>query len=293
VASRTQAYSENVPGPWFVDDRCIDCDVCRQLATSIFQAADDHSFVGRQPATPAEQRDALRALLSCPTGAIGTSDHAGLSEVREQFPEPVADGVFYNGFTSERSFGSHSYFIQHPSGNWLVDSPRYLEPLAKKMDARGGLAYIFLSHADDVADAAKYAQRFGAKRIIHRRELKAQPNAEIVIEGTDPVKFESDFVVVPTPGHTAGHCVLHYHDRFLFTGDHLWWDRDTRTLDASRRYCWWSWPEQLKSLERLQSLKFEWVLPGHGERVHLLGQEMQRQVADLVARESASSATAS
>ena len=66
MASRAKAYPENLSGAWFVDDRCIDCDVCRQLAPSTFTAADDHSYVVRQPETLQEQRDALRALFAAP-----------------------------------------------------------------------------------------------------------------------------------------------------------------------------------------------------------------------------------
>jgi len=285
LANRAAAYPDNVPGDWFVDERCIDCDVCRQLAADTFAAAKDHSFVSRQPASAREQGDALRALLSCPTGAIGSADLTDLAAVRDAFPEPIADGVFYNGFTSERSFGSHSYFIRHANGNWLVESPRYLEPLAKRFEALGGIAYIFLSHRDDVADAAKYARRFGARRFIHRRELAAQPDAEIVIEGNDEQRLGSDFTVIPTPGHTAGHCVLQYR-QFLFSGDHLWWDRDGRRLDASREYNWWSWEEQVRSLARLLQLEFEWILPGHGERVQLPREIMQQKLRELVARVS-------
>lgn len=281
MANRSAAYADNVPGDWFVDERCIDCDVCRQLASVTFGASDDHSYVARQPLTVEQRRDALRALLSCPTGAIGSDNVAGLAEVRDAFPEPIADGVYYNGFTSERSFGSHSYLIQHPLGNWLVESPRFLEPLAKRIEALGGIAFIFLSHRDDVADAAKYAKRFGARRIIHRRELAAQPDAEI--DGLDEQQISDEFTIVPTPGHTAGHCVLHYR-QFLFTGDHLWWDRDENCLDASRRYNWWSWEEQVRSLARLLPLEFEWVLPGHGERIHLPRESMQQQLRELVAR---------
>jgi glyoxylase-like metal-dependent hydrolase (beta-lactamase superfamily II)/ferredoxin len=282
MANRAKAYPENVPGAWFVDDRCIDCDVCRQLATGIFSAADDHSYVERQPASEQQERDAMRSLLACPTGAIGTSDNAGLADIRDSFPELIEGSVYYNGFTSEKSFGSHSYLVRHPQGNWMIESPRYLEPLAKRMEEVGGLAYIFLSHRDDVADAAKYAERFGAKRIIHRRELASQPDAEIVIDRQYEVRFGEDFVVIPTPGHTAGHCVLHYANRYLFTGDNLWWDRDGHSLDASREYNWWSWDEQIKSLAGLQELEFEWVLPGHGERVHLPRDVMRQKLRELV-----------
>ena len=35
---------------------------------------------------------------------------------------------------------------------------------------------------------------------------------------------------------------------------------------------------------RMIAFPFEWVLPGHGQRVHLPADEMRRQLIDLVAR---------
>ena len=50
-------------------------------------------------------------------------------------------------------------------------------------------------------------------------------------------------------------------------------------LAASRDYCWHSWPLQVASMERLAA--FAWVLPGHGQRVHLPREVMRRQVDQL------------
>lgn len=49
-------------------------------------------------------------------------------------------------------------------------------------------------------------------------------------------------------------------------------------------YCWHSWAEQTDSMERLLGFTFEWVLPGHGQRVQLPADEMPRQLAELVDR---------
>ena len=81
-----------------------------------------------------------------------------------------------------------------------------------------------------------------------------------------------------------GHCVLLYRERFLFTGDHLYWNRDSRALGASEDYCWDSWPDQIESMARLAEYRFEWVLPGHGQRVRLPETEMHRQMEELVRR---------
>jgi glyoxylase-like metal-dependent hydrolase (beta-lactamase superfamily II) len=132
-----------------------------------------------------------------------------------------------------------------------------------------------------VADAARYVERFGAERIIHRSELAAQPGAERMIEGRDPVELSPGFHAIPTPGHTRGHCAL-LHREFLFSGDHIWWSRNRGRLTASRDVCWYSWPEQLQSVALLENYAFEWVLPGHGERAHFPAPEMRRQMRRLL-----------
>jgi hypothetical protein len=76
-------------------------------------------------------------------------------------------------------------------------------------------------------------------------------------------------------------CVLLHDDRFLFTGDHLDWDRGGHRLSASEDYCWYSWPEQVGSVRRLADYRFEWVLPGHGQRVGLPAAEMRAEVLRL------------
>jgi len=282
MADRALRVPENVEGSFFVDSSCIDCDTCRQLAPATFRDAGEYSSVHTQPRNPGEERAALRALVACPTGSIGTADKSGVARAVADFPMELAPGVFYCGFHSRKSFGGNSYFVEHPAGNWLVDSPRFVEHLARRFEERGGIRYIFLTHRDDVADADKWAGRFAAARILHRLELASQPGAERVIEGRDPVELAPEFLAIPTPGHTRGHCALLYRDQFLFSGDHLWWSRVRQRLTASREVCWYSWKEQVESVAKLKRYSFEWVLPGHGERAHFGRDEMRRQMASLI-----------
>jgi glyoxylase-like metal-dependent hydrolase (beta-lactamase superfamily II) len=200
------------------------------------------------------------------------------------FPLHLEDAVYYTGFNSPKSYGGNSYFIRHAAGNWLIDSPKYLPHLVRRFEDLGGMRYIFLTHRDDVAEAHKYAQHFDGQRVIHRAELSAQPDAEIVLDGHDPVELSPDFLIIPTPGHTRGHCVLLYQERFLFTGDHLWWSRVDQSLSASKTFCWYSWTEQAQSMAKLQNFSFEWVLPGHGQRIKLSPETMQQELAALVDR---------
>jgi glyoxylase-like metal-dependent hydrolase (beta-lactamase superfamily II) len=222
--------------------------------------------------------------LACPTGSIGTLHPNAARDVKSDFPLHLDGGVYYCGFNSPKSFGGNSYFVTHPDGNWLVDSPKFLPHLVDRFEAMGGVRYIFLTHRDDVAEAHRYAEHFSSRRIIHRKELAAQPGAEMPVDGVEPIQLFPKFLVIPTFGHTAGHCALLYKDRFLFTGDHLWWSRNLKSLNASRSVCWYSWPEQVRSVALLRDYTFEWVLPGHGERIQLGAPEMARQLERLAAR---------
>lgn len=285
MADPHKRLDTNRVGNFYVDTTCINCDTCRQLAPRSFEEVGEYSAVVHQPAGDAEMRQAYHALLACPTGSIGTeqSDAAWLSEAKADFPLPVEDEVYYCGFNSEKSFGANSFYVRHAGGNWLIDSPRYLKPLVDAFARMGGVAYIFLTHEDDVADAARYAKRFGAKRIIHRKDVHAMPDAEEVIEELEARLFSPEFTIIPVPGHTAGSMCLLYRDRFLFTGDHLWWDPEHLRLDSPRQLVW-DEAALHQSIAALAHHPFEWVLAGHGGRIHLPQLQMKAALRDLVQR---------
>ena len=281
MANPNQRVQENAPGDFFVDSTCINCDACRQIAPSVFDEAAETSFVKTQPVSGGDRRQALQALLSCPTGSIGCLNGDDVKSVMKDFPLLIEEPVFYCGYNSPKSYGGNSYFIQDPRGNWLVDSPKFVTPLVRQLEALGGVSQIFLTHRDDVADAERFADHFGSRRIIHRDELSSQPGAEVVLDGAGPWELDGGFLAIFTPGHTQGHCVLLVRDKFLFTGDHLDWDRRSQSLSASEDYCWYSWSEQLESVQRLANYRFEWVLPGHGQRVKLHADKMREQILRL------------
>jgi glyoxylase-like metal-dependent hydrolase (beta-lactamase superfamily II)/ferredoxin len=281
MANPRKRVPENVAGDFFVDSTCIDCDACRQIAPAVFGEATETSFVKAQPGSSVDRRQALQALLACPTGSIGCLGDDDVKAVMKDFPLVIEEPVSYCGYNSPKSYGGNSYFIRHPAGNWLIDSPKFVTPLVKRLEALGGIAHIFLTHRDDVADAERFAGHFKCPRIIHRDEMSSQPDAEEVLDGQGPWDLAPGFLAIPTPGHTQGHCVLLVQNRFLFTGDHLDWDRDRRQLSASEDYCWYSWPQQAESMRRLADHRFEWVLPGHGQKVHLPANEMRVQVLHL------------
>jgi len=110
-------------------------------------------------------------------------------------------------------------------------------------------------------------------------------DVERKLEGDEPHFIADDLQVIPTPGHTAGSAVLLYREQFLFTGDHLMGTEDGGALEAGRDVCWYSWPDQIRSMERLLDLRFEWVLPGHGGRYRAASPAaMRRELEGLVAQ---------
>ncbi|MEO5930368.1 MAG: MBL fold metallo-hydrolase [Candidatus Kapaibacterium sp.] len=267
MANRTRRLAENVAGDFFVDDSCIDCDACRQIAPETFRDHGDQSSVHHQPETNQEELRALMALVACPTGSIGTTKAHDARAGIAAFPTRITDNIYFCGFTAESSFGAWSYLIVRPEsdgGNILVDSPRYARPLADRIAALGGVRTFFLSHRDDIADHDRYAALFGAERIMHAADGAERLGIERVVEGTEAFRVDDDITIIPVPGHTRGQMVLLYRDTYLFTGDHLAWSPVRNTLTAFRSACWYSWAEQIISMEKLLDYNFSWVLPGHG-----------------------------
>jgi glyoxylase-like metal-dependent hydrolase (beta-lactamase superfamily II)/ferredoxin len=292
MARLVHRLPQNVEGEFYVDDTCIDCDACRQIAPETFRDHGDQSSVGHQPATPEAIHRALMALVACPTASIGTlspgsqGSRRSAREAVRAFPTNVYGNVFFCGFTSEASFGAWSYLIvrsPEEGGNVLVDSPRFAGPLVKRIEEMGGVALMFLSHRDDIADHAKFAAHFGCPRVMHQGDGAAGLGIEQVTNGEAPVPLDADLISIPTPGHTRGHQVLLYRRQALFTGDHLAWSPARDTLIAFRDVCWYSWSVQTRSMERLLDYRFEWVLPGHGRIHHAPAAEMHEHLERCVA----------
>ena len=283
VARSDLRHPANVAGDWFVDTRCIDCGTCRDIAPGLFEDAGGCSVVSAQP-TDDEDATPWLAAQACPTTSIGTLSRR--ARPGRLYPREVegGSGVWDLGYCSEDSFGASAWFVTRPAGNVLVDSPRFTEALVRPIEALGGIDRIVLTHRDDVADGARWAERFGARTWIHADDRLAARWADELLEGTDDVDIQPGLVAVPTPGHTKGSVVYLLEDRYLFTGDSLAWSHEAGDLTAFRNACWWSWTAQADSLERLCGHRFSWVLPGHGARVSRPPEELHRRLTDLVGR---------
>ena len=285
MASLTKKREQNIAGDFYVDSSCIDCDTCRWMAPDTFHRDGSQSAVHHQPVTEEERLRSLQALLSCPTASIGTVEKPqDIRQVQQSFPIPIADNVYHCGYHSEASFAASSYLIQHPEGNILIDSPRFTPPLVKQIEAIGGIRWMYLTHKDDIADHQKYHDHFGCQRILHEKEITAETrDVEKQLTSFDPFQLYPDCLIIPVPGHSEGHTVLLYQDKFLFSGDHIAWSARMQQLIGFRNYCWDSWPKLIESTRQLKQYTFSWILPGHGRRYHADIVTMQQELDKCIA----------
>lgn len=231
-----------------------------------------------------------------PSASIHTEDKApaSLQAAAASFPIPIpcvdapaAGGppALFLGLTSSKSFGASSYLLLRPHGNIMVDTPRFDSRLARRLrDEHGGVAFIFLTHRDDVGDHAEWAAALGAPRILHEKECNAQQGTDAVehkLAGDGPWRLprgapSDDVTLILQRGHTeACVCLHHAPSATLFTGDVLFASTpglggggDGEGLAATRDFCWFSFDEQIASLAALAAddspYPFRHVVPGHG-----------------------------
>ena len=265
MARQDQAHEDNVDGPWFVDTRCIGCDVARHWAPEMIKMdSKGRSVVVRQPQSPAETAALWRASVACPTKSIGNRDIR--RPPTEVFPFELTPGVCALGHNSPSSFGAHSYLVVRPAGNLMVDSPRYTRVLTDALDTLGGIKHVLLTHRDDVVDADKWAERYGSRVWIHRDDADAAPYATDITTGDQEV--DDGVISIHIPGHTKGHVAFHVDDKWLFTGDSLFWNHRREALDVFPKQTWYSWAALADSMDSIAGLNVEWVFAGHGKWSH-------------------------
>lgn len=285
MASLQKIHPANSEGSLFVDTTCIDCGTCYHLAPDNFQESEDeNSYVISQPKSSHEWVLAKRALISCPTNSIGVKDApSAFSKASVQLPFLITDNIYYCGYTSRDSFGASSYLIERAEGNVLIDSPRFNTRLVKELKELGGIKYMILTHRDDVADHQKFAEYFNCERVMHCDEINSSTlSVESKLAFQDEMIFLPELKLIHTPGHTKGHIVILYKNKFLFTGDHIFYDQNLNLLTSSKSVCWYSWNDQIHSTRKLLQYQFEWLLPGHGGWGRDAPYKMNQQLIHLI-----------
>jgi ferredoxin len=78
MANKAEKWPQNAGGKFYVDQQCIDCDLCRETAPSFFTRHDEggYSYVMKQPSSEEEIAQCMEALEGCPVEAIGNDGDA-------------------------------------------------------------------------------------------------------------------------------------------------------------------------------------------------------------------------
>lgn len=268
---------------WHVDDRCTNCDVARQFAPGLVEEVDGRSKVVRQPETDGEVAMLLAAAFACPPRSLRPVQ-GRLDPDLDPFPLALDEQLFHCGHNSTHTAGANSYLLRRPTGNLMVDTPRWSSALAQRYERLGPVTDVLLTHRDHVAHGRQYADRFGARLWIHEDDLDSRPDADQVIRGLEPVEITPGVTAHPLPGHTKGSVLYLADDTYCFTGDSFFWSRALADFEVAETVTWYSIRVLAESLARTAPrIRFEWLLPGHGDRMHRPADEMAVRMDRLAA----------
>lgn len=276
---------KRIENDWRVDERCFNCDVSRQLAPDLIGEADGRAVILRQPHGQAEIRQLHAAAYACPTRSI-RSPGGRLDPALDPFPMALDETVRLCGHNSPHTAGANSYLLSRPDSSlMMVDTPRWSRALAARYAALGSVTDVLLTHRDHAAHGRRYADHFGARLCIHEGDLDAAPDADRVLRGIEPTEIAEGVLAFPLPGHTRGSVLYLADERYCFSGDSFYWSRTTADLEVAESVTWYSIEELAASLTRVvDRLRFEWLLPGHGDRQRIPVDAMTERLRQLAAR---------
>ncbi len=265
MAKYSDKNSNNVEGNFFVDNRCIGCVACESFDDNTFVLKEGKAYVYAQPTCEGFEKAAI-ALYSCPVNAIGVqANKADVRAVKKKLPLKLNEDVYFCSYNAREAIGANSYLIKRLQGNILVDVPSFTKPLLKKLDALGGVKYIYMTHKDDIGEYDKFQNYFESQTIFHEDDFnKKITTADIILRGEEEFILDDEVTIIPVPGHTKGHTVLLYKNKYLFTGDHLAYKAKADYLYMFENFCWYDWNKQLQSLKKLLDYDFSHVYAGHG-----------------------------
>jgi glyoxylase-like metal-dependent hydrolase (beta-lactamase superfamily II) len=108
---------------------------------------------------------------------------------------------------------------------------------------------------------------------------------DVMLEDGDIISNDSfEFKVLWTPGHSPGHiCLYEKEKKFILTGDHVLYETTPHVgynpLSGDNPL-----GDYISSLKKLQSLKVNYVLPGHGPLFNALGLRIEKTAYEIAQR---------
>lgn len=108
--------------------------------------------------------------------------------------------------------------------------------------------------------------------------LRGYPRFGVDRAVSERTEIDGGLVVIPAPGHTAGHLAVFAPDaRALFLGDAVW---QIGPLRASWRAFTWDPARNLESIRELADLPSDALFLGHGPPVRRAGRDRLRSLAE-------------
>jgi len=135
----------------------------------------------------------------------------------------ILTGMFTWPWCSEpHGYNFNGHFIQHASGNLCIDP---VEPSDADLDemARQGVARILITNRNHSRSANKIRARTGARTAMHPADAPhARKEGALLDDELNTSDKVGPFVVIDSPGKSAGEVVLHWPERkILLVGDAL------------------------------------------------------------------------
>eukprot|EP00752_Nemacystus_decipiens_P004847 g4410.t2 len=202
----------NSSGDFFVDESCLDCDICCWMDPRTYKRTGLGAVVASQPKSKEERMKAFQAMLACPAGSIRVMrPDRQVIEALDSFPLAVDEkrlpGVYQLGPTTRASMGNVPYLIVRPGkGNIMIDVPRYLTKTADKVAALGDVKYMIVTARENADGHKAWKKRFPDMiRILHRHDLSRNTRVmEERLDGKGPWYLVEDGHESPEAGYVTG-----------------------------------------------------------------------------------------
>ncbi|CAB1099594.1 unnamed protein product [Ectocarpus sp. CCAP 1310/34] len=212
ILKRKMRKRRNSSGDFFVDESCVDCDICCWMDPRTFKRSGLGAVVASQPKTEEDRMRAFQAMLACPAGSIRVMrGDRQVIKALESFPLPVDEerlpGIYQLGPTTRESMGNTPYLIVRPGkGNIMIDVPRYLEQTADQVAALGDVKYMIVTARDNADGHERWKKKFpGMIRILHRLDLARKTRImEERLDGKGPWYLVEDGFESPEDGYVTG-----------------------------------------------------------------------------------------
>jgi glyoxylase-like metal-dependent hydrolase (beta-lactamase superfamily II) len=179
--------------------------------------------------------------------------------------DTVLDDVF--AFAPNRdTLGGTAYFIVNNSGNIMIDAPAWSPANQEFIAARGGVAWLLITHRDGLGQTAKIVKELACPVVIQEQEAYLLPDTN-TITYHQGWRLGEEIEAIWTPGYSPGSACIYYaaHGGMLFTGRHLLPDRSgqPKPLQMPKTF---HWPRQVKNAnlvaEKFPPERLRYLFPG-------------------------------